>query len=360
MKATVKIDGGRLKHLRNGKGWTLKQLEGHIQAHAGKASKNRDRRSNRSEPVEDTIHSQTIHEIEVGKRPRLRLSKAEIMAEVLGVSLDELTGTAAMPAQHSDVVDENWPSLKHLRISRRAHNELILTARRYQVPPSWIAAIAPLAVRILAEQSLRARAQWLDTFAAKQAELVKAGESMPHIGAVVFYPRIEGEEIIEAERESLAARDLFGRGVLEADEAGPAYDLAEVAPFLNFLREEAARLGIAVDADDSAFFTRRFPVLHNDDWEDARLFADGDSDLATAVASGWVLLKEMPAALREDNSGAKRADWVRARIKTDPYAVQQSESHRIAMDVLSGAATTPQGEPYSDGGANGPAEPNRP
>ena len=115
-----------------------------------------------------------------------------------------------------------------LRIGSAARNALTLVALRYKIKREHVIEIAPLLFFIAAEQSLRVRQEKITGMVASARALLALYDGIPHLPS--YWPVDEG--VVSSEEESIKARDLFGKKVLEGaphlmSERHKDYDEAE-------------------------------------------------------------------------------------------------------------------------------------
>lgn len=282
----------------------------------------------------DRMDPQTLYRIEKKETARVSRRRARALAQVLGVSFEIITGKTPM---EQDGTQSIYAPRMNYRLLRAEHNSFELIAFRYGVSARAIAAVAPLAFAILAEQSLEARKKNLAAYEERLHELGGLQDALSHLGAVTL-PRNGVDQAIEAERRSIAARELNARSVLPfAYDVLPdwkpddPHDEAHTAnPFLQFLRESASRLGLEshrVDWPDDSVRVD-FPRETVDE------FSGEDPDIAFVLTAGFLMLRDMPANLKLRENAAERLAWLRDRIASDAHIQRElAEWGRISSEL---------------------------
>lgn len=276
-----KINPAMLKQLRARKGWTLDEL----------AEKSR-------------VNRQTIHRIETGKQIANRRTTVERLAKALQTDADVLAGDSVDASSGFEAARK---SQMNVRISDDARNALALVAMRYQVKTTSIIHLAPLLFLWAAEESLKRRQQQLEQLAI-QYRAVESFEGFTHLNGLLTC-NWRGDEVMEAERRSIAKRDIFGRTIPD-EQIREGYEESEHNPMAVFLSNLVAGLGGLADFEhwsphwDQPGYTLGF--------EEASALVGGDEDAIRHIIHGNVGLHEIPREARE--AGAERvADWVRQR-----------------------------------------------
>ena len=279
----------------------------------------RQARQNHPDQPHETVSVSTLSDIESNKAPTVKRSKAEAIAKALECDVAALEGHADFPADRENgLYDEWYPPLQSIRLDRKTHNAIWLACRRFAVPEDWLISMAPTMLEILAAQDLHRRASVLAELKARLDRVREIVGAHPHIGSRASVPSLEGEEIIAAEQRSIEKRDLFGRITLDADiEEDEPYDIADVAPFLCHLRNEAQRLGLQVDCDKDL----SFPRLNIDYPEDPdgiiEALACNDSEIADKLRDGTLLIRDIPKSYLKKGMREKRLQWLRERAEAE-------------------------------------------
>jgi len=137
------------------------------------------------------------------------------------------------------------------------------------------------------------------------------------------------EEAIQAERDSIARRDLFGE-LVESNMFDPmlSFDRESENPFAMYLR------GLAAQSGDIATFEGwdgDFPPDYRVCPEEAAALVGGDHERADEILGGLVALNEMPKEIRQPGKTKERAEWVRK--KAEEY-LAQPELELADLDAL--------------------------
>ncbi len=182
-------------------------------------------------------------------------------------------------------------------------------AKRFGVSRRYIVELAPLLFYFTAEQNLAARRNRLEEIREAANSLEKLQSRMPHLPSL--WP--VDEEALLAERESIEARDLFGRGFANRNffgQRGESYKDDEHNPFAAFLTEALEKTRGPNDADEPV----RCPTISSPSYwicyDEAAERVAGDEDAAWAIVGGQVALHEMPTK----TTPAERAQWVRSKL----------------------------------------------
>jgi len=283
-----------LRNERDKKGWSLEKLE----SRSG-------------------VDRQSIHRIEKGGQQRNAHKVIKALARAMGITEEVLTGEIAtsVPEKKMAESDEAFSeSQLSLRVSDGARNALALTAQRYRVSHAQIVEIAPLLFFWVAEMSLRARRNKLDTIQKKYEEISQAAEAFSHLQFHTLDHDSNGEPI-EAEDKSIEKRDIFGTtiGDYGSESHIPRnYDEPKHNPMTMFLKElvsefsEAAEFGSWFPDSSPQYSICKKEVLD---------FVGGDEGAATYIHSGRAPLRKLPKELSENGKEVQRAEWVREQGK---------------------------------------------
>lgn len=282
----TKIDPSVLKQLRHSKGWSQDQL-----AENTKFGRN------------PKIDKRTISRLELGKQANTRGRTIQQLARAFGVELAVLTGEAPIPENKRR---DQSASESSIQITAHARNALHLIYERYHIRPWQVVEMAPFLFCWAAEASLLQRSNRIE-------QVERASRALRDQERQVEYLRISDssdlEEKIEAEKDSIRSRDLFG---YQLDDAGFAVFKHEWTenPFARFLND------LAEGFDDVMTF-EGFSSLDYPEYSvcpgEAEQLVGGDKVLADRILSGIVALNEMPDKIRESYNSADRAEWVRAK-----------------------------------------------
>jgi hypothetical protein len=195
----------------------------------------------------------------------------------------------------------------NLSVDTACRNALSLVARRYGVTRQQIVEAAPLLFYIVAEQSLRQRRKCLAALRdAVDAVFAAAPSHLPPYWPV-------DEEALEAEQESIDARDLFGRRVGETvgEPETEAWDFAQENPFAAFLTAALTTINAAAE---SVSWADHWEPSYRICAEEAEALVGKDEEAVDAILSGAAALHEMPSEMRK-SAPAERAEWARSESK---------------------------------------------
>lgn len=264
------------------------------------------------------IDKQSIHRIEKGEKKRNRIDVIEKLARALGLTADDLTNvTSNLPKADGAERKDATESQLNLRISDQCRNALTLTSLRYRLAQSDIVEIAPLLFCWAAETSLKRRRERHDAISRNAAE--RAALSAPHLHGRAF-DNYNAENTLHAERESINARDVFGKNI-DGDGSesylAEAYDEETQNPFAKFLSDIAGEIGEVAEFEG-------WDPDYRPDYQvctaEALALLGGDSTAADIVLRGAVSLHQMPDDLKKKGAGTDRAKWVRQMWADSPLA----------------------------------------
>jgi transcriptional regulator with XRE-family HTH domain len=241
----------------------------------------------------------TISRIERGKPTRVRANTLRALARALDVQPESLCPAA-----------EAERDVMKLRIETAARNALALVALRYRISRESIIEIAPLLFYIAAEQSLKERQSRIADVRASADALFDLYCGILHLPPE--WPIDEGA--VCSEEQSVKARDLFGKKVLDnsqqfMSELNDDFDEAEQNPFVTFLRASLSKIDTSTELAESV---RWAPGL----WPSYQICSDevasivgNDAKAAQAILFGAAALHEMPKGSPE-----QRAEWAQAEF----------------------------------------------
>ena len=162
----------------------------------------------------------------------IRASSRERLCKALGVKWEQLTRA---PKEEDMLKLLNRMPLKS-GIDGSARTFLTLVQRRFGLTEDAIMDIAPLAVLILAERSLRVRQTAIDeTVAALEAATAEACRRLPYLVSALYAPGYD-YSWFGNEYKALENREVF---VTHWDDDGN-----QRSPFINFLKDELKALGL--------------------------------------------------------------------------------------------------------------------
>lgn len=288
-----------------------------------------------------SVNKSTIYRIEKAPPPRRSVRPSILRALAKGLDVkeeqlaDEAEPAADMPRREPP--DRSQVSFK-LDISTR--NALAFVSRRYRINPTTIIDLAPLLFVMVAEDSLRKRAERLSTLHA-----ARLGS-----GTLPSAYTDSAQRFEEDEARSIRARDIFGLQLDHADIQPPRLPkgvdpVGQWNPFEHHVTEWFKQSGEAGGIVDwicgPAYHVCR---------EAALAFASGDEGLATALQEGWVGVHEVPADLRGSDTAELRLQWLRARVAA--VKAQREDAERVMeaeiKDVLASLALEPVTTPHCE------------
>jgi transcriptional regulator with XRE-family HTH domain len=259
------------------------------------------------------LSKETIHRIEKGVQSGIRHRTIDGLAKALDVHPGVLTGELPVPAV--DGVGAEAPDARlfemypmNYRVDGAVRNAFTLTALRYQVPIARIVELAPLLFVLAAEASLKRRTERLAELEALFEREDALRRDFRHLPPRII-PNYLAEEIVEAERTSIAERDLLAsRPSEDLNLDFPVeVDEAEKNPFVLSLKAETERHnGVAV----MERFDRHDVTFHVCP-DNAIELACGDTELAGYILRGCVALHTMPRELFAADAADARIAWLR-------------------------------------------------
>ncbi len=272
------LNGKALTEARRKKGWTQVEL---------------------SDATKPKVDVSTISRIERGKPTRVRANTLRALAKALDVQPESLCPAAEA---ERDVIK--------LRIETAARNALTLVALRYRISRESIIEIAPLLFFIAAEQSLKERQGRIANVRASADALFDLYRGIPHLPPE--WPVDEGA--VSSEEQSIKARDLFGKRVLDdaqqfMSELNDDFDEAEHNPFVTFLRDSLSKIDTSTELAESVRWAPGLWPSYQICSEEVASIVGNDAKAAQSIVCGAAALHEMPKGPPE-----QRADWARAEF----------------------------------------------
>jgi hypothetical protein len=209
-----------------------------------------------------------------------------------------------------------------------------LVMHHYGVGMYDIIDAAPWMFTLLAETSLAERGQRLGEAASSFEDAMKRLPAhLQHAGVA----RARFEDVYYPERDSIAARDIFGKKVLReaaSDYYPEPFNPDEANPFFDFLGRMAQAAGSeAIDIGDRHYALNEglpysWPVFHL--W--LRKLTNGDFWALSAIKYGHARLDEIPEELMADERGAERAAWLASKLPPGARArLEQTPEARILL-----------------------------
>lgn len=247
----------------------------------------------------------TINRIESGRRSECRARTLEQLAEALGTDVETLAGP---PIDGPGPNEVSRKSQMNVRMADEARNALNLVATRYGVKPASILHLAPFLFLWAAEQSLRERRESLEQLEEQWGAIAAAHKGrFRHLDGRLVY-NSGGEEVMLAERRSIAKRDLFGLDIPD-EHLGSDYEESEQNPITQFLARLATDLGDLAQFDYwSPYWDLPGYILGR---EEASALTGGDEDAVHHILVGNVGLHAIPRDVREAGPAAVAA-WIKA------------------------------------------------
>lgn len=256
---------------------------------------------------QSTVNKSTIFRIESAPPPKksIRAHVLRQIAKALNVSEEEL-------ADESDPVPDKLrrePQAKSqvsFKLEHWVRNAFSFVSRRYRVQQSTIMELAPLLFVMVAEDSLRRRAERLSALVAARRES----------GALPKTYSDAAESFEQDEARSIRTKDVFGRQMDGQDIQPPRLpkyvdQVGQWNPFEAHITEWFKRSGEA-----GGICNWECGPSYSVCREAALAFAGNDEDLATALEEGWVGLHEVPPGLRGGEMAEQRLQWLRDRAAT--------------------------------------------
>ena len=248
------------------------------------------------------INRTTINRIERGIPVTSRNHTVERLAKGLDVGVGELTG----PGFEDDAESVFYAnkSQYNFRIANDARNALQLVAERYEIKPNAILHLAPFLFLCAAESSLRQRKLALEKMHEKLRELFSL-DVPAHIGDAAFN-NWRGDDVLEAERRSIAAHDIFGS--LTSEDSPADYDLEGDNPLVRHLIDMGKASGLAEFDSWSPFM----PQPHYELLQEAvEALTGGEHKATRSIIDGGAALHTMPKSVRDGGPTAV-ANWATA------------------------------------------------
>jgi len=272
------LDGKMLAEARRKKGWTQVEL---------------------SDATKPKVDVSTISRIERGKPSRVRANTVRALAKALDVQPDNLGPTA-----------EAERDVMKIRMETAARNALTLVALRYRISRESIIEVAPLLFFIAAEQSLKDRQKRITDVRSAADALFDLQRAVRHLP--MHWP--VDESAVSSEEQSIKARDLFGRKVLDdaqqfMGEFDADFDEAERNPFVEFLRDSLSKVSGSNEVAESVRWSPGLWPRYEICAEEAGTIVGNDAKAGHAILCGAAALHEMPKGAPQ-----QRAEWAQAEF----------------------------------------------
>ncbi|MBC7153249.1 MAG: helix-turn-helix transcriptional regulator [Rhodobacteraceae bacterium] len=256
---------------------------------------------------------------------RLRGDKLAKLCDALGTTPTELCSDGPLPeAPKGD--DATHKGQVTMVLDTACRNSLALVARRYGVTRQQIVEVAPLLFAVMAEQSIAERREQLQKFSDALGNIENSAP--PHLRNSLRSPwDSDDQEILEAEKRSIDARDLFASHVGTWD-ANHSKD----NPFARFLRKKLIETGlpngktVTWGGDDSPRYMLGAEELVE--------FFGRDTGAWLPVLNGDVALAEMPREIRKATP-ERRASWVKEKSALNAKEIDAAAEELRNMDFKS-------------------------
>lgn len=278
-------------------------------------------RTKRSLSMEDlaeasSVDKSTIYRIEVAPPPKKSIRAHVLRALARGLDVkEEQLADEAEPVAEKPRREPQDRSQVTFKLGSPPRNALSFVSRRYRINPTTIIELAPLLFVMVAEDSLRKRAERLSALHA--ARLGSGTLPSTYTDAA--------ERFEEDEARSIRARDIFGLQLNDPDIQPPPLPrgvdpVGQWNPFELHVREWFERSG-----EVGGIHEWECGPVYSVCREAALAFAGGDEDLATALQEGWVGVHEVPAELRGSDMAEQRLQWLRARVAAAKAEREEAE-----------------------------------
>lgn len=226
---------------------------------------------------------------ERGKTERVRNHSREGLTRALGVSWEELT---RVPDDDDEVetLGQRPKVQLNVRVRPETRVALQLVCLRYRMDLATVVEFAPLLFLIIAENSLVQRQKNLNAIEANFEQVTQESQrAAPHM-APAFWPRLEFEEAMSEEQESIDLRDIFF--AIE-----DSYDVADYDPFVTYLQTLAGDLPSGpVDEIGPSYFDYVSYTIAQDTLREATGLAGDDEyelGLLSLISNGYLDLREV-------------------------------------------------------------------
>lgn len=290
-----------LKKLREKRGWSQKQL-------ADKCK----------------FRPETVSRWERGKIGRIRSLSRERLIKVFNVSWEELTRAP------DDKETKLFPTVQlNYGVRPEVRTALWLVCLRYGLRPADVIELAPLLFLITAEKSLAQRQENLDAIEERvERAMQESRDAAPHL-APAFYQRMETDDAINDEQESINRRDVFCHGVAEP------YDVEDHDPYTTYLKTLAADLpsGLVEEIVPSYPSGPRYAIAQDTLREVIGISGDNEDEqeLLRLIWDGNLKLSEI-VSKKENLSREEYLHWLsdqREATKAEKKAAQKLELEKF-------------------------------
>ena len=249
------------------------------------------------------ITARTIRRME--KEPErcknTREETAARLAKALAVEPGVLTGELPAPKSGKEPHAESGRVRISAQVSPKARLAYDLVRRRYGVSATEIINMAPLLFSLLAEGSLDRRRE----------RLKEACEAIDLLGYNGF--RLNPDETIEQEEESIANADVFGEKRLSGHPGPlePFYPI-EGNPFAEYLHELDPNAVDDIEVDSS-----RMNIGYQICLDELKDITHGSYEAYQCLSAGHARISDIPEELMTEGAGEDRARWLEAKLPED-------------------------------------------
>jgi transcriptional regulator with XRE-family HTH domain len=278
------------------------------------------------------ISKDSLSRIERGLQLGTRRLTQEKLAKALRVTPEQLTGetsadkdTGLLPPRYA----------LGFRIDGSIDNAFELVAERYRLPVERIVELAPFLFVLAAERSLERRLQRLATLKDTLDQADAMAEFILHLPRTIALDN-DTRDAISAEEASIAHRDILAADlVFRWGEEAHRFNTAGENPFIRSLQEDASEPAVAkiMYLDDDGVLIRVCRA-------EAMRLADNDEALATGILDGWVTLREIPSALRNESANQERLTWLREQVAKSKKEAELAQTAGSNTSISNGSTET--------------------
>lgn len=251
---------------------------------------------------------------------------AEALSKALGVNVDELTKAPSPEQDHEEALRKF--GYRPLRTMIDAETALAFSTVQhiYGIPIRSQIEMAPLFATLLAEGSFAWRRNRVTEIEDAAANLMALGGGHFSFANAAY----RAEDGAEAERASIAKRDLFGKSAPdEAYDLG--FDPSENNPFADFLAQFATEVDAKTVTFDKSLGWKTaegLPSYQIGADIIAELTGD-DPDAEYALLRGHVRFKDVPKDLLGSENLPERIAWMIDHIPEEERAERKAEQERL-------------------------------
>ncbi len=254
---------------------------------------------------------------------------AKNLAEALGITTKELASPFSSNENTEDLLEAFGYRYVRSLLSHDALLAFDLVHQIYGISMRAQVEMAPLFSALLAEGSLAWRREKLAKIEQSAAVLEFHGKG--HLRALASIPD-HVEEEVEAERNSISEKDIFGKHVGEsAYEQG--YDPAEQNPFTDYLKEYAkssSAINIIFGEMIGSNIYFGLPQYQIDPYVFDRI-TDNNPQAKFALLGGYARLRDLPKDLFDDDKTAERIEWLISHVPIEELASREKYNRLKAV-----------------------------